>query len=536
MAGLQGCRAPLSSQPNRGDQTVHASGTPSTKSILEPPAGDGDHDIQLASFAVQKQSDSTPELIDAPPTTSPATPLQLEEVIRSVVISYPLLESSYQSRGIAEGQVLEAMGAFDLKLKAESNNTPLGYYETYRQLVGLEQPMYGGGNLFAGYRIGRGSFEPWYQERQTNDGGEFKAGASVPLLQNRKIDARRAELWQSQWARRAVEPEIRADVLLYVYEASLNYWQWVAVGRSERIADELLKLALVRKEALEKQAETGSIARIELVDNERIVVSREAKWIEAGQKLDQAAIKLSLYLRNPQGMPVVPTRDQLPADFPATLPLDAMALAADVNWALENRPELVYLDALRRQLEIDLAHARNSGLPELDAYVTASQDVGEPTSEKRDKSPLELETGLVGTVPLQRRKAAGKVMATQAKLAQLTAKRRMAADKIVNEVENAQVALRAASERLDRYKRATDLANQMGQAERRKFAAGDSDLLSVNLREQQAAEAATAEIQAAWDYFQALAAYRAALSLDPLQLDANFPNGDHAASPCQQDL
>ena len=60
-----------------------------------------------------------------------------------------------------------------------------GSIRPYRQSIGVIQPIYHGGEAFAGYRIGRGDFEPWYQERQTNDGGEFKAGLAVPLARNR---------------------------------------------------------------------------------------------------------------------------------------------------------------------------------------------------------------------------------------------------------------------------------------------------------------------------------------------------------------
>ena len=48
----------------------------------------------------------------------------------------------------------------------------------------------------------------------------------------------------------------------------------------------------------------------------------------------------------------------------------------------------------------------------------------------------------------------------------------------------------------------------------KKFNAGSSDLLSVNLREQQAAEAAEVEVDAFLDYFQSQVIYRAAMAED----------------------
>ncbi len=89
-------------------------------------------------------------------------PIVFDEVVGSVYQSYPLLEAALFSRNIALGQQVGASGAFDTKLKAASENGPQGFYQTYRQNVGVIQPTYWGGEVFAGYRIGRGDFQPWY--------------------------------------------------------------------------------------------------------------------------------------------------------------------------------------------------------------------------------------------------------------------------------------------------------------------------------------------------------------------------------------
>ena len=84
--------------------------------------------------------------------------------------------------------------------------------------------------MFAGYRNGRGIFEPWYLERETNKGGEFKVGFMAPIVRDRVIDANRAELWRAQLERDRVEPEILAVVIGSVREGSFAYWDWVAGG------------------------------------------------------------------------------------------------------------------------------------------------------------------------------------------------------------------------------------------------------------------------------------------------------------------
>jgi outer membrane protein TolC len=172
------------------------------------------------------------------------------------------------------------------------------------------------------------------------------------------------------------------------------------------------------------------------------------------------------------------------------------------------------LDLLHRQLEVDLAQAHNDFRPSVDGYMTGLQDVGAPTSKKADKSQFELEAGVMMELSVQRRKARGKSSAVEAKLAQVNAKRRITQDKIVIEVQQAYQTLVAARDKVARAREAQRLADQMAAIERRKFALGDSDLLAVNLREQQAAEAAETLIDTLLEAFRAQADYRAAMAWD----------------------
>jgi len=476
------------------------------------------HPVDYESSAMAEEEELSQEgELPPPEEVSPET-LELNEVVGSVVSAYPLLEAEIQKRAIAAGGRLEAAGAFDVKFKAESISKPLGFFENYRQQLGLERYTGIGGQVFAGYRLGRGDFEPWYQERPTNEGGEFKAGFMLPLLQNRPIDPRRAAVAIADLEMGRVEPEIQARLLAFVLEGSFAYWEWVAAGRSKEISQRLLDIALERRDALQRQVEEGDKAPINLTDNRRLIVSREAKLIAARQKLQQAAIKLSLFLRDSDGAPQIPSAGTLPASFPAAEAMPVEQRAADIDFALANRPELSDLALQQNQLQVELDLAQNQLLPEFNAQIVASDDVGEPTSPKKDKSPLVLEAGVFVEVPLQRRKALGKIRALEGKLSQLNAKRRFTADKIVAEVRNIYAALNAAQEQIQRARRSVELARELEAAERRAFELGASNLLNVNLREQQTADAAQLVVEAQLQYFQALSAYRAALNLPlPLQ-------------------
>lgn len=469
---------------------------------VKPPAAPETQPAELPAIPVEEIPSPSPAAAD----------ITLLDVVNSVRLHFPLVQAAAAQRTIASGEVLAAAGAFDHKLKAESYNTPLGFYETHRHAAGLERTTYYGSQVFAGYRIGRGSFEPWYKERETNEGGEFKAGFMTPLLQNRWTDPNRAELWRAQLETQRVEPEIAAQIIMFVRDGSATYWEWVAAGENFRITDGLLELANKRTKFLESQVKEGEKPKIDLVDNRRLIVSREAKQIDARRKLDQTAVKLSLFLRDAIGVPVVPNIGA-PPEFPAVDELAADAAERDILAAQVNRPELSELRLVRRQLDVALNQARNETWPELNAGLTGAQDVGEPASSLRDKSPFELETGLQFSVPLERRKAWGKIRQLQGKLAQLQAKTQFTSEKIGVEVAIARTALIAAAQRVKRTTESLELARRMQTAEGTVFEEGQSTLLNLNIREVQAADAATERIAAQFEYFLARADYLAALGL-----------------------
>jgi len=440
--------------------------------------------------------------------------VQFDEVVRSVYRSYPMLEAALLNRNIALGQQVGASGAFDLKLKGGSENGPQGFYQTYRQSIGVLQPTYWGGEVFAGYRVGRGDFQPWYQERQTNDGGEFKAGVLVPLARNRDIDARRAELWKAGYGRNLAEPDIQAALISFVQDASYAYWDWVAAGENHRIAKRIFALADERTDRIEAQVKAGFLDPPELTDNLRLVAIREAKVADTRRKMEQTAAKLSVYWRDSQDNPIVATEAQLPGFPEVTLVEDD--LGANIQQALSQRPELRMLDLLRQQVQVDYSEAVNQLQPELNAVLWGSQDVGAPTSSKRDKSPYESEASVYLDVPIQRRKARGKMTESQGKIAQLSAKRRITADKISIDVQMAHSALRSAWEQVERTREAVAYAEDLAAIERANEEAGVSDMLKVSLREQYAVESAEKNVEALKLYFESQADYRAAMAEDQI--------------------
>ncbi len=442
--------------------------------------------------------------------------LTLADVIASLYAAYPIIEQARLERARALGLEVEAFGTYDFKLQGYTLSEPTGFYRNYRNGIGVARQNWWGGYLSAGYRIGRGEFQPWYKERETDEGGEFKIGYTAPLLQGRAIDAERVAVFQARLTGQAAEPLIQQAMLNASREAAFVYWDWVAAGAALVAQRELLELAQTRGKQYEVGVKAGKFAEIDLILNQQLIADRAGKLLETEQKFRNSSFKLSIFLRDEYGQPLVPNDDWLPKHFPTIDRLPPSDFQTDLGNALYRRPEPRLLQFEIQQIQLDQQLAQNNLLPRVDMIAEGSQDAGDPATSANDKSRFELIVGMQGEVPIQRRKARGKIQSTSAKIAQTTQKLRLQQDKIGAElqaaynnliqsaliVEQAELSLRAAYDSLVRFRFAFDR--------------GKVDLIYLNFIESKATETEIKLVDAQRNWFSALAEMQAALGLDPL--------------------
>ncbi|MFN9852709.1 MAG: TolC family protein [Planctomycetota bacterium] len=448
--------------------------------------------------------------------------LLLSDVIASTYRAYPEIEIARLESGVARGRVTSSLGAYDLNLEYYSLNRPIGAYENFRNGVALARQLWWGGYAMAGYRIGRGDFEPWYKERETDKGGEFTVGWIQPLLQGRAIDPYRVALFQANLDQAAVQPEIQFNVLWTSLDAAYAYWSWVEAGNVLRSQEELLKLAIQRNDILIKLLDRGLSTRNELSINAQTISERQLKVFDAQQKFRNAAIKLAIFLRDDSGAPMLAAPEWRPGGFPVEEQLPQIHFEADFEAAQQRRPELQLIAIDVQRLRWDLELARNQLLPTFDAQLRTFKNVGDVASRFDDKEEAMVETGFEGGVPIQRRKARGKIDSTLAKLQQIEQKR-------VFQVNKIEIELRRAANDLDFSKQMVDRSAQLVRETRetleyfrRDFAAGNRDFLFLLQQEAKVTESEIKLLDAEREYFMSLAKLQTTLGLDPLEQALNI--------------
>lgn len=443
-----------------------------------------------------------------------AAPLLLEEVLASVRAQYPPQLASLIERDLANGRVVQALGAFDLNLSGSIGMRPAGYYDGRSGAVALEQPLGNwGGSVYGGYRLSSG-FLPDYNKERTGGDGEVVLGVRLPLLRDSVIDRRRASLWQAQMDQQLADPLILRQYLDFVRASSLAYYQWMAAGMRLSLAEDLLGVAKKRDSAIAEQVKRGASAPIVQTDNQRLVVSREIGVVQARRRFEAAGIELSLFWRDAQsGEPRIAGRDRLPRAFPDHQRPEGSQLSADVAKAMVQRPELRRLELSLQKLDVERRLALNQRLPNLDLGVQGAQSLSDNSKEQKiDRT--EVEARLEFRLPLQRREASGRLQQAISGIARLQQEQRFARDRIAAEVRDSYSALLAADDSLRQSRLNVELARQLERAEGDRLAQGATDLLALQIREQATFDAQSLEVEATADFFRALAHYRAAMAAD----------------------
>jgi outer membrane protein, heavy metal efflux system len=436
-------------------------------------------------------------VLSMPLEVEAAAPLRLKDVIGTLPSTHPELEVADTRVDAAKARHFAARGFFDPRIGLSTRYTPFGYREYYPQfesdaVVRQATPLWGT-QLYAGHRVGLGDYPLYRRSLQTLSGGELRAGIGIPLLRGGAIDEGRAAIRQTRARAEGAVEGRDAQRLELERQAARAYWSWLAAGMRLGVARRLLETATRRAEQLQAQADAGAVARIMVLDNERLVLEREARVVAAEQEFARAALALSLYHRDEQLQPIVSGEELLPPEIPSAGRPQRDELDEEIAEALRRRPDLRELETEREARRIEVRLAKNRVLPALDLHGFVSKDFG---SGPEDLRPLEAGVGVSLEVALPRRKARGELRAANAELRGIEARRRAVSDAVAAQIREAHLDWEAAYRQAELAGRQQTVAHTLAEAEMMRFREGASDLVIVNLRELAAADAEILEIEA----------------------------------------
>lgn len=451
---------------------------------------------------------------DAAAETLPraADELGLEEVLRSVDQSFPLIAAAALEQEEAQASLLSSAGGFDPSLRASGTYEPISGYPKQYFTSQIEQPTaLWGTTFFAGYRYGSGKIPIYDGRLETNEYGEIRGGARVPLWRDGPIDRRRASIRQGELGVTLAKLSADQQRLEARRVASLRYWDWVAAGRRLEILRAWLGLAVVRDAALAVRAESGDIPEIDRTENQRTILQRQTAVVGAERDLGQAGMEVALFFRGADGGALTPPLRRLPRALPEAVAADIPNARAEEELAVARRPDVKRFDLIRDRSRIEADLARNQQKPAIDVTLYGARQFG--AGDPARGEPV-AGVSLVLDIPLRNRVQIGREQGAEATIAKTEQQKRYARDRIVADVRAALVTIEASRQRAAMAQKEVGVATQLAQAELRRFELGEGNLLLVNLREQANAEAAIREVDALADFQRAVANFRFATARD----------------------
>lgn len=444
----------------------------------------------------------------APPDSGPVRPLLLEEVLRQVEAYYPKLIGADAKRRAASAKRLEKQGAFDPAFVIGANALDYNSSGSLKSAVTNEfaveflTPF--GLKFAAGGRLNTGAVKS--PDSSTGTGGEYFFSIKLPLLRNAGMNEKLAAERQARLGEPLANQDFAEKRLDNLLKAGYSYWDWVAAKRRLTVAQELLQIAQVRATAFRKRAEEGDVPKIVAVDAEREVQLREGNLAKARRDLQKEAFKLGLYLWRPDGTPApLPAEASAPESAPSERPAELTPAQTQLGkeLALERRPELKSLLVQREISRVDLALARNQRLPAVDIVYNPGLDTGIRSVGNT------LKAGILLSVPLRTRGPDGQSSAAELRIRELEQEFALTRQAILNQVDDAVSQITQTYRRFLAAEQELELARRVEEGERNRLALGDTDLLTVNLRERERAQAAVKVIDIQAEFQQALLALRA---------------------------
>jgi outer membrane protein TolC len=260
----------------------------------------------------------------------------------------------------------------------------------------------------------------------------------------------------------------------------------------------VLTISIQRLNFIAARARRGEVASLDSIEAMQEVERRRGDMYRSIRGVEQANIDAAVFFWTETGAPR--PLSQRPETMPVLPRLENARIQNDRQSALQVRPEMQRIDYNEQNTNLDLTLAREFQKPLIETKAEWYYSIGKSNVDN-------VKLGLNMSVPLFFRSATAQVELFNISLDRITFQRSQTARSVNADIDNALSALQRALERTEAAEREARYATMMEEGERKRFTAGETSLLIVNLRERAAAEARVRLIAARADYLRAWTLY-----------------------------
>jgi outer membrane protein TolC len=307
----------------------------------------------LKNISAQSQQDSSKPI------------LTLTAFLNLVKQNHPIVQQADLLNRTAQAELLAAKGGFDPKLYGDYEQK---YFDSKNYFsfgeYGLKIPTWYGIEVKSSYNTATGYFIN--AENKLPAQGQAVLGVSLPLLQNLKLDERRANLFKARQAQGLYQTERDNITNDLAFEAAQIYWKWAFYHQQMLIFDNALKVANERFKATKMAFELGDRMAMDTLESFTQVQDRRLEYNNVLLEWQEIHWKLANFLWDNDAKPILNPQKWQPESLENTsitiLGVDRNALIQNIA---SNHPTLKGYDFKIKQLEIDRNLKREKLKPKL---------------------------------------------------------------------------------------------------------------------------------------------------------------------------
>jgi outer membrane protein TolC len=342
--------------------------------------------------------------------------------------------------------------------------------------------------------------------------GSYGVNVTQPLLKNFWIDNNRLQILVAKTQLKISEQGLRNQVINTVTAVENAYYELIYARENVKVQQEALALAQTQLDQDKQRVQVGSLAPLDVQQDEAQVAQSRANLIAAQYTLasDENTLKNLLTDSYSQwhSLTIVPSEY-----------LEAVRQLFDVqdSWSkgLNNRPDLQQAKLNLEQQGIQIKYYQNQLYPEVDAigsygFNGAGNEYNDSFNQMGQGSRPFYSYGGQLTIPLGNVKARSQYKAGKAQEKQLLLTLKQLEQNIMVQIDNAVKQAQSAWESVDATKQTRIYAEAALDAEQKKYAVGKSTTFTVLQLQSNLTSARSQEIRSLANYNQALASLAAA--------------------------
>jgi outer membrane protein TolC len=333
-----------------------------------------------------------------------------------------------------------------------------------------------------------------------------------PLLKNFWVDNNRLTILVSKNRLKYSEQGLRGQIITTVTAVENAYYELIYARENVNVQQEALVLAQTQLDQDKQRVQVGSLAPLDVQQDEAQVAQSRANLIAAENTLsvDQNALKnlLTDHYTEWHDVNIQPTE---------TLAAERELFDVQDSWnkGMTGRPDLVQARLNVEQQGFQLKYYRNQLFPELDltgsyGFNGSGKTYNDSFNQMNDGSRQFYSYGGQLTIPLGNIGARNNLKSGKATEKQLLLQLKQLEQNIMVQIDDAVKAAQSAWESVDATKSARIYAEAALDAEQKKYAVGKSTTFTVLQLQKNLTLARSDEIRALANYNQALANLAAA--------------------------